>query len=36
MDNNKRCGWIKPPDFYIRYHDEEWGVPIYDGQLHFE
>lgn len=21
---------------YIRYHDEEWGVPVYDDRKHFE
>ncbi len=33
----KRCGWVvnKYPE-YIRYHDEEWGVPVHDDQKHFE
>ncbi|OJW68943.1 MAG: DNA-3-methyladenine glycosylase [Candidatus Amoebophilus sp. 36-38] len=31
-----RCSWVKPPDFYIQYHDEEWGVPVHQDQLHFE
>ncbi len=33
----KRCGWCKNayPE-YIRYHDEEWGVPVHDDQTHFE
>lgn len=31
-----RCGWsTKDPD-YIRYHDEEWGVPVYDDRKLFE
>ncbi len=33
----KRCGWVvnQYPE-YIRYHDEEWGVPVHDDQKHFE
>ncbi len=23
-----RCGWAGSDPFYIRYHDEEWGVPL--------
>jgi DNA-3-methyladenine glycosylase I len=22
--------------FYIKYHDEEWGVPVHDDRIHFE
>jgi DNA-3-methyladenine glycosylase I len=36
MSDKCRCTWAKPPDFYIRYHDEEWGVPTHDDRLHFE
>jgi len=32
----KRCEWAGSEPFYIRYHDEEWGVPIYDDRLIFE
>lgn len=33
----KRCPWIKPQHpLYIAYHDEEWGVPVYDDRLLFE
>ena len=34
---SKRCEWIdlKNPD-YVRYHDEEWGVPVHDDRKHFE
>ena len=32
----KRCAWVPDDDMYIRYHDEEWGVPVYDDQLLFE
>ena len=33
----KRCGWCENtyPE-YIRYHDEEWGVPVHDDQTQFE
>lgn len=31
-----RCGWCGTTDqLYINYHDEEWGVPIYDDRLLF-
>jgi DNA-3-methyladenine glycosylase I len=37
MDNKKRCQWV-PLDnpLYVKYHDEEWGVPIHDDRLLFE
>lgn len=32
-----RCQWAQNTfDLYIRYHDEEWGVPVHDDRLHFE
>jgi DNA-3-methyladenine glycosylase I len=30
-----RCGWAKN-DLMIRYHDEEWGVPLHDDRKLFE
>jgi DNA-3-methyladenine glycosylase I len=30
-----RCGWAKN-DLAIRYHDEEWGVPVHDDCRWFE
>ena len=32
-----RCQWVdlSKPD-YVQYHDEEWGVPVYDDQQMFE
>jgi DNA-3-methyladenine glycosylase I len=30
-----RCGWARG-DLYIRYHDEEWGVPVHDDRTLFE
>ena len=32
----KRCPWSLRDDFYIAYHDEEWGVPVFDSQALFE
>lgn len=35
--NKDRCVWAnKTFEDYIRYHDEEWGVPIHDDTAHFE
>jgi DNA-3-methyladenine glycosylase I len=31
-----RCAWVSDDPIYIHYHDEEWGVPIYDDRLLFE
>jgi DNA-3-methyladenine glycosylase I len=31
----KRCSWAKN-DLAIRYHDEEWGVPLHDDRGLFE
>ena len=31
-----RCGWCGSDPFYMRYHDEEWGVPEYDSRALFE
>ena len=33
----KRCNWVEGQfDEYIKYHDEEWGVPVHDEKTHFE
>ncbi|HMP80352.1 MAG TPA: DNA-3-methyladenine glycosylase I [Pirellulaceae bacterium] len=33
----QRCGWHGAVhQAYIRYHDEEWGVPVHDDRKHFE
>jgi DNA-3-methyladenine glycosylase I len=34
--DKERCGWCKGSDRYIRYHDEEWGVPVRDDATLFE
>jgi len=32
-----RCSWANPNnELYIKYHDEEWGVPVYDDRVLFE
>lgn len=31
-----RCSWSTNEDIYIRYHDEEWGVPVHDDRKLFE
>ena len=36
-DGKIRCGWANPKnERYIRYHDEEWGVPVHDDRKLFE
>ena len=37
MSEPRRCGWAEGtfPD-YVRYHDEEWGVPVRDDHRQFE
>lgn len=32
----KRCFWAGNDPLYIKYHDEEWGVPVYDDPTLFE
>jgi DNA-3-methyladenine glycosylase I len=31
-----RCGWCEKDDVYRKYHDEEWGKPVYDDETMFE
>ncbi len=31
-----RCAWCGDDALYVRYHDEEWGVPVHDDRRHFE
>ena len=36
-DGKIRCCWANPRnERYIRYHDEEWGVPVHDDRKLFE
>lgn len=33
----RRCTWpLSGNALYLRYHDTEWGVPVYDDQTQFE
>jgi hypothetical protein len=32
----KRCSWCGDDPLYVRYHDEEWGVPVHDDAKLFE
>lgn len=37
MKEQIRCSWANPKNpRYIRYHDEEWGVPVHDDCKLFE
>ena len=41
MENNisgqkSRCQWAGNDSLYIKYHDEEWGVPVFDDYKLFE
>ncbi len=31
-----RCPWAGSDPLYVRYHDEEWGVPVHDDRRFFE
>lgn len=31
-----RCAWCGTDPLYQKYHDEEWGVPVYEDQKLFE
>lgn len=31
-----RCPWCGDDELYVKYHDEEWGVPVHDDRKHFE
>ena len=36
----KRCAWVgnnsKPTELDVKYHDQEWGVPVHDDKTLFE
>lgn len=36
MTEKKRCSWCEKNDLYVSYHDEEWGVPVFDDLKIFE
>jgi DNA-3-methyladenine glycosylase I len=35
-DGLVRCPWSNTDDLYVRYHDDEWGVPVSDDRGLFE
>ena len=36
MNNLSRCAWPGKDPLYIKYHDEDWGVPVREDQKLFE
>lgn len=37
LDLHHRCPWVNlEREDYVAYHDEEWGVPVYDDRKIFE
>jgi DNA-3-methyladenine glycosylase I len=32
----RRCSWCGDDPHYVAYHDEEWGVPVFDDRRLFE
>ena len=36
MKELKRCAWCGSDPLYIKYHDDEWGIPVTDDQKLFE
>ena len=34
--SKRRCGWAVDDALIVRYHDEEWGVPVHDDVRLFE
>lgn len=36
FEKDNRCSWAGEKPIYIKYHDEEWGVPVHNDQKFFE
>jgi len=36
VNDKHRCAWVGDDPLYLRYHDQEWGVPCRDPQALFE
>lgn len=36
MNDLIRCAWCGTDPLYVKYHDEEWGKPVYDDKILFE
>jgi len=35
-DDQQRCEWTGKEPIYIKYHDKEWGIPVYNDRKLFE
>jgi DNA-3-methyladenine glycosylase I len=35
-EDKQRCGWCLSSELYKEYHDQEWGIPVYDDTTLFE
>ena len=35
-NKEKRCWWCGEDPIYVKYHDEEWGRPVFDDRTLFE
>lgn len=35
-DNRQRCSWCGTDPVYVKYHDKEWGVPVFQERRLFE
>ena len=36
MQTQYKCSWCKGDNLYEKYHDTEWGVPVFEDQALFE
>jgi DNA-3-methyladenine glycosylase I len=36
FDSKRRCAWLGNDELMLRYHDEEWGVPVHEDKKWFE
>jgi DNA-3-methyladenine glycosylase I len=36
IDDKPRCGWMGDDELMLRYHDDEWGVPVHEDRIWFE
>ncbi len=34
-DGRMRCSWCGRDALYVRYHDTEWGAPVYEDRALF-
>lgn len=36
MNEKQRCGWCNSSELYQNYHDQEWGIPVFEDKRIFE